>query len=263
MYQLTSGSTGTPKAVQITHANLLANSVALVHRNRRRCEHRRDGQLAAPVPRHGHARIPHSSDAVGVELVAATPEEFLRRPALWPDLITRYRGTITSGPNFAYALLALTLERRRTRQIRPVQPARRDQRRRTHRRPRRASSGPGGCPLRAAPRGDHPRLRHGRGHPRHHLRYFPRQVNVDRDQSSRSARTRRRDARHRGRRPQRRIGRPPSSGHGGPRRRRPIPTTPAASRRVDRGSRRRGVARLPHRERLAGRAHPGRLAVHR
>ena len=47
----------------------------------------------------------------GVELVAATPEEFLRRPALWPELITRYRGAITSGPNFAYALLALTLER--------------------------------------------------------------------------------------------------------------------------------------------------------
>ena len=47
----------------------------------------------------------------GVEVVASRPEEFLRRPALWADLISRYRGTITSGPNFAYALLALTLER--------------------------------------------------------------------------------------------------------------------------------------------------------
>jgi acyl-CoA synthetase (AMP-forming)/AMP-acid ligase II len=44
-------------------------------------------------------------------LVASRPEEFLRRPALWADLIGRYRGTITSGPNFAYVLLALTLER--------------------------------------------------------------------------------------------------------------------------------------------------------
>ena len=47
----------------------------------------------------------------GIELVASRPEEFLRRPALWADLIGRYRGTITSGPNFAYVLLALTLER--------------------------------------------------------------------------------------------------------------------------------------------------------
>ena len=29
MYQLTSGSTGTPKAVQLTHANIAANSIAL------------------------------------------------------------------------------------------------------------------------------------------------------------------------------------------------------------------------------------------
>jgi acyl-CoA synthetase (AMP-forming)/AMP-acid ligase II len=47
----------------------------------------------------------------GIELVASRPEEFLRRLALWADLIGRYRGTITSGPNFAYVLLALTLER--------------------------------------------------------------------------------------------------------------------------------------------------------
>ena len=48
---------------------------------------------------------------LGIELVAAAPDQFLRRPALWPELITRYRGTITAAPNFAYALLARTLER--------------------------------------------------------------------------------------------------------------------------------------------------------
>jgi len=45
------------------------------------------------------------------EHVMHATAEFLRRPALWADLISRYRGTITSGPNFAYALLASTLER--------------------------------------------------------------------------------------------------------------------------------------------------------
>ncbi len=111
MYQLTSGSTGTPKAVQITHANLLANSVGLVTAI--------DADASTDVM---VTWLPLSHDMgmlaflthpmqLGVELVAATPDQFLRRPALWPDLITRYRGTITAAPNFAYALLALTLER--------------------------------------------------------------------------------------------------------------------------------------------------------
>ena len=111
MYQLTSGSTGTPKAVQLTHANILANSHALSTAT--------GGDAATDVM---VSWLPLSHDMgmlaflalpmqYGVELVASRPEEFLRRPALWADLISRYRGTITSGPNFAYALLALTLER--------------------------------------------------------------------------------------------------------------------------------------------------------
>ena len=111
MYQLTSGSTGTPKAVEITHANLMANSVALLTAL--------GGDTTTEVM---VSWLPLSHDMgmvgfltlpmqFGIELVAFTPEGFLRRPALWPDLITRYRGTITSGPNFAYALLASRLER--------------------------------------------------------------------------------------------------------------------------------------------------------
>ncbi|HUO38202.1 MAG TPA: long-chain-fatty-acid--CoA ligase, partial [Mycobacterium sp.] len=111
MYQLTSGSTGTPKAVQITHANLFANSVGLATAL--------DVDTSTDVM---VSWLPLSHDMgmvgclthpmqLGIEVVAAAPEQFLRRPALWPELITRYRGTITAGPNFAYALLALTLER--------------------------------------------------------------------------------------------------------------------------------------------------------
>jgi len=111
MYQLTSGSTGTPKAVELTHANILANSNALFTAT--------DGDAATDVM---VSWLPLSHDMgmlaflalpmqYGVELVASKPEEFLRRPALWADLISRYRGTITSGPKFAYSLLALTLER--------------------------------------------------------------------------------------------------------------------------------------------------------
>jgi fatty-acyl-CoA synthase len=111
MYQLTSGSTGTPKAVQLTHANLLANSVALFTAT--------NGDASTDVMvtwlplSHDMGMLAFLTHPMqwGVELIAATPDEFLRRPPLWPELITRYRGAITSGPNFAYALLALTLER--------------------------------------------------------------------------------------------------------------------------------------------------------
>jgi fatty-acyl-CoA synthase len=111
MYQLTSGSTGVPKAVQLTHANLLANSVALVTATE--ADTSTDVMVTWLPLSHDMGMIAFLTlpMQLGVELVAATPDEFLRRPALWPELITRYRGAITSGPNFAYALLALTLER--------------------------------------------------------------------------------------------------------------------------------------------------------
>lgn len=110
MYQLTSGSTGVPKAVQLSHANLLANSVALVTATK--CDTSRDVMVTWLPLSHDMGMIAFLTlpMQLGIELVAATPDEFLRRPALWPELITRYRGAITCGPNFAYALLALTLE---------------------------------------------------------------------------------------------------------------------------------------------------------
>ena len=47
--------------------------------------------------------------AVGVEAVCITPTEFLTSPLLWPALITKYGGTMTGAPDFAYALLARRL----------------------------------------------------------------------------------------------------------------------------------------------------------
>ena len=48
---------------------------------------------------------------VGIELVSVTPTDFLGRPLLWAELISRYRGTVTAAPNFAYAVLARQLAR--------------------------------------------------------------------------------------------------------------------------------------------------------
>jgi fatty-acyl-CoA synthase len=47
--------------------------------------------------------------ALGLELVKVTPADFMSRPLLWAELISRHRGTITAAPNFGYALLARRL----------------------------------------------------------------------------------------------------------------------------------------------------------
>jgi fatty-acyl-CoA synthase len=108
--QLTSGSTGVPKAVEISHGNLAANSVAL-----------RDA-VALDIDKDVMASwLPLSHDMgmiafvvfpmqVGVETVVVTTEQFLRRPLIWAELISRHRATITCGPNFTYALLARILQ---------------------------------------------------------------------------------------------------------------------------------------------------------
>ena len=42
----------------------------------------------------------------GFELVLGAPQDFLARPACWLEWISEFRGTITAGPNFSYALAA-------------------------------------------------------------------------------------------------------------------------------------------------------------
>lgn len=104
--QLTSGSTGLPKAVAISHRNLHENAAAMVAASKL------DPQVDVLV-----SWLPLFHDMgmigflvlpmqVGAEAVCAAPGEFLRSPRLWPSLIAKYRGTMTAGPNFAYALLA-------------------------------------------------------------------------------------------------------------------------------------------------------------
>jgi fatty-acyl-CoA synthase len=107
--QLTSGSTGMPKAVEITHGNFAANAVAMI--------------AALDIDLDNDVTVtwlPLSHDMgmigllcvpmqMGVECVAVTPEQFLRRPLAWAELISRHRGTITSGPNFAYSVLSRML----------------------------------------------------------------------------------------------------------------------------------------------------------
>ena len=148
MLQLTSGSTGIPKAVEISHGNFAASTVAIC------------AGLGLDIDRDvAVSWLPLSHDMgmigflcvpmqLGVEAVVVTPDQFLRRPIMWAELITKHRATITSGPNFAYSMLARVLERADPAGDRPLVAAGRDERRRAHRSPRPEEFRGGGCPFR-------------------------------------------------------------------------------------------------------------------
>ncbi|TWH20776.1 fatty acyl-AMP ligase [Prauserella rugosa] len=111
LLQLTSGSTAEPKAVRITHGNLYTNISAMARRSN--LDPDSDVMVSWLPTFHdmgmvGFLTVPMT---FGVELVKVTPVEFLSSPLLWPDLITRYRGTITAAPNFAYAIVGRRLAR--------------------------------------------------------------------------------------------------------------------------------------------------------
>jgi fatty-acyl-CoA synthase len=111
LLQLTSGSTAEPKAVRITHRNLYANISAM--REAARLDVERDVMVSWLPLFHdmgmvGFLTVPM---VTALELVTVTPVDFLSRPLLWAELISKYRGTVTAAPNFAYAVLARQLAR--------------------------------------------------------------------------------------------------------------------------------------------------------
>ncbi|MHA6796717.1 fatty acyl-AMP ligase [Pseudonocardia bannensis] len=111
LLQLTSGSTAEPKAVRITHRNLHANITAMVQAAQ--LDIGRDVMVSWLPLFHdmgmvGFLTVPM---VTGLELVTVTPSDFLARPLLWAQLISKYRGTVTAAPNFAYAVLGRQLAR--------------------------------------------------------------------------------------------------------------------------------------------------------
>ena len=111
MRQLTSGSTGIPKAVEISHGNLAATSAAMSTGVDLDIE--RDVMVSWLPLSHDMGMVGFLCFPMqlGLEAVVVTPDQFLRRPIVWAELIDKHRATLTSGPNFAYAMLARVLER--------------------------------------------------------------------------------------------------------------------------------------------------------
>jgi 1-acyl-sn-glycerol-3-phosphate acyltransferase len=103
LLQYTSGSTSQPKGVVLTHANLLASIRTM-------------GVAAAAGP--GEVVVSwlplyHDMGLIGAwmaslyygwPLILMAPQTFLVRPQRWFEAISRYRGTISAAPNFAYEL---------------------------------------------------------------------------------------------------------------------------------------------------------------
>lgn len=101
--QFTSGSTGTPKGVMLTHGNLLHNSMLI----QQGFEHTRTDSGVFWLPSY------HDMGLIGGILqpvycgrpnVLMSPLSFLTKPLRWLSAISRYRGTTSGGPNFAYDL---------------------------------------------------------------------------------------------------------------------------------------------------------------
>ncbi len=101
--QYTSGSTAAPRGVMLTHGNLMHNLALIYRRFGANGESR--GVIWLP-PYHdmgliGGVLVPLFG---GFPVVLMSPVTALQRPIRWLQAISKYRATISGGPNFAYEL---------------------------------------------------------------------------------------------------------------------------------------------------------------
>jgi amino acid adenylation domain-containing protein len=103
--QYTSGSTGQPKGVMLSHENLWHNSMLM----EQAFHYGPQSMCVSWLPTY------HDMGLIGGVLqplyggfpcVLMAPATFLKRPSRWLQTISRFKATISGGPNFAYELCA-------------------------------------------------------------------------------------------------------------------------------------------------------------
>jgi len=99
--QYTSGSTSTPKGVMISHDNILHHSASL----QRSCGYEADSVSITWMPYfHDYGLVEGLIQPLynGHPCYVMSPLAFIKQPVRWLQAISRYRGTHSQAPNFAY-----------------------------------------------------------------------------------------------------------------------------------------------------------------
>ncbi|MDT0454468.1 fatty acyl-AMP ligase [Streptomyces sp. DSM 41527] len=101
MLQYTSGSTGRPKGVMVSHRNFCVQAAE----NQEVWNVSDDDIAVSWLPTFHDMGLMYGVVMPlwrGMRVYLMAPQAFVRRPRRWLEAISRYRGTLSAGPNFAY-----------------------------------------------------------------------------------------------------------------------------------------------------------------